>query len=355
MTPTNDYLSNDAAIILLGHGSPVSKANKTFLRIVQGVKEKGGYKYVQPAFLEFENPNFQEAVDILLDKGIKKIIVHPYFLYMGNHMRKDLPHEVDCAIKKDPCLKIFLAANLGYHEKLIEVAIEKIEAARKQYSIGGMQEVPYAKLKQHPIEAESFRIIGEQIDESMFTSQELPVVKRVIHATADFEFAQTLLFSKDAIDTAIRSIRKGKELFTDVRMVEAGINKTLLQGFGGSIKCFSRDTDVAKIAEEENITRATASVRKAAPSIDGCIVVIGNAPTALFELLRLINAGKAKPAVIVGVPVGFVGASESKNQLIDKKNCYITCKGRKGGSAVAVAIINALLLIAHDESKQGTS
>src|SRR3989338_10081327 len=129
MTQFTVHSSQFTAVLILGHGSPVSKANETLREIARGVKAKGGYEIVQPAFLQFEHPNFAEAVDILAEQGVQKIIVHPYFLYMGAHVTKDIPFEIGTVKKKYQNLEIILASHLGYHEKLVDVAVERIGEA----------------------------------------------------------------------------------------------------------------------------------------------------------------------------------------------------------------------------------
>src|SRR3989344_5528663 len=134
MTQFTVHSSQFTAVLILGHGSPVSKANETLRKIARGVKAKGGYDIVQPAFLQFEHPNFAEAVDIIVGMGAQQIIVHPYFLYMGAHVTKDLPFETGTAKKKYPAIEFILAPHLGYHEKLVDIAVERIEAGRGQGS-----------------------------------------------------------------------------------------------------------------------------------------------------------------------------------------------------------------------------
>ncbi|MBI5327802.1 MAG: precorrin-8X methylmutase [Deltaproteobacteria bacterium] len=342
------------AVLVLGHGSPVSKANNTLLEIARAVKIKGGYDIVQPAFLQFEHPDFHEAVDILVKQGAMKIIVHPYFLYMGSHVTKDLPFEIETAKKKYPNLEIFLAPHLGYHEKLVDVAVERIEQVRSQkIEVKISQVFPASHIShltshianQHPIEAESFRLIGEQIDESRFDATKLPIVKRLIHTTADFEYADLVRFGNNAIEAGIDAILKGTDIITDVRMIEAGISKERLNKFGGNIRCFVSDEDVIEQAKKYNITRTSAAMRKAAGFMDGSIVAIGNAPTALLELIKMIKEEKVRPCLVIGVPVGFVDAEQSKEELMKLALPYISIKGKKGGSTVAVAIVNALLMI----------
>lgn len=335
------------AIMLLGHGSKAAEANETLRRAARAVEQRGGYGMVLPAFLQMERPDFQEAVDALVAKGFSDITVMPYFLYMGLHVTQDLPAEMEEAKKKHAGLKIALTQNLGFHDKLIDITIQRIE------EFSGEKAEKNQKPCQHPIEKESFRIIGTELDESVFPPLELPVVKRVIHTTADFEFKDILKFTPGAVEAGVRAIREGRNIITDVRMVEAGIMKYRLDPFGAKALCFSSDRSVAEMAAAQGTTKTAASMKKAAEFMEGGIVAIGNAPTALFELLRLIAAGGPKPALIVGVPVGFVGAAESKEELEKSGLTAIFSKGRKGGSTVAVSIVNALAILAAEAEMTG--
>ena len=374
MTQFTVHSSQFTAVLILGHGSPVSKANETLRKIARGVKAKGGYDIVQPAFLQFEHPNFAEAVDIIVGMGAQQIIVHPYFLYMGAHVTKDLPFEIGTAKRKYPDIEFILAPHLGYHEKLVDIAVERIETVRSSETEtekrrnGEVEEEtnPFTDspirrfshsqpLNQHPIEAESFRIIGEQLDGSRFSSLELPIVKRIIHTTADFEYADMVRFGNNAIEAGMDAISKGADIITDVKMAEVGISKERFDKFGGKVRCFVADEDVVCQAKMNNVTRTAMGIRKALsptshiPHPTSKIVVIGNAPTALMELTRMIKEGKTRPALVIGVPVGFVDAEESKEGLMGLDVPYISIKGRKGGSTVAVAIVNALLMMAEEK------
>ena len=199
-------------------------------------------------------------------------------------------------------------------------------------------------LNPEAIEAESFRIIAEELGEHSFSPEEFAVVQRAIHSTADFEFAKTLRFAPDAIRSGIEAIRAGRSIVADVQMIQAGINKTGLKKFGGEVYCFISDDVVVAAAKEAGLTRAIMSMRKAARQLPGAIYAIGNAPTALLELLKL--AETSQPSLVVGVPVGFVSAAESKEDLYQSTLPYITALGRKGGTPVAVSIINALIRLA---------
>lgn len=197
------------------------------------------------------------------------------------------------------------------------------------------------------IEEESFRMITEELGEHPFTVEQYPVVQRVIHASADFELGRSLVFHPDAIRSGIAAIRAGKKIVADVQMVQVGISKPRLAKFGGDVHVYISDPDVMEEAKRLNTTRAIISIRKAIREADGGIYAIGNAPTALLELIRLVKAGEAKPGLVIGVPVGFVSAAESKEELAKLDIPFITNIGRKGGSPVAVAAVNAISLMAE--------
>ncbi|MFC4103023.1 precorrin-8X methylmutase [Paenibacillus xanthanilyticus] len=197
------------------------------------------------------------------------------------------------------------------------------------------------------IEEKSFEMITEELGPHPFTEEQYPVVQRVIHASADFELGRSLLFHKDAIRAGIEAIRQGRKVVADVQMVQVGISKPRIEKFGGEVKVYISDPDVMAEAKRLNTTRAIISIRKAIREAEGGIYAIGNAPTALLELIRLVKEGEAKPGLIVGVPVGFVSAAESKEELAKLDIPYITNLGRKGGSPVAVAAVNAISLMAE--------
>jgi precorrin-8X/cobalt-precorrin-8 methylmutase len=195
------------------------------------------------------------------------------------------------------------------------------------------------------IEKRSFEIISEELNRQgiRIDEQLAPVIKRVIHTTADFEYAHNLVFSKDVLRQAMDAIREGACIVTDTRMAMSGINKNALAKFGGEVYNFMSDEDVAKIAKEQGTTRATACMDKAAGLNRPLIFAIGNAPTALIRLYELIQDGKIAPKLIIGVPVGFVNVVQAKELIMETDVPYIVAKGRKGGSNVAAAICNAIL------------
>lgn len=193
------------------------------------------------------------------------------------------------------------------------------------------------------IEKKSFEIIEEKLVGRIFPEECKSVIKRVIHTTADFDYADNLIFSENAVETAVNILKNGVTIVTDTNMVLAGINKKILESLGCNAVCYMADNDVADEAKRRGVTRATVSVEKAAKLGGNVMFAIGNAPTALIALDRLIKERKIKPSFIIAAPVGFVNVVESKNLIINGVIPFIAAKGNKGGSNVAAAIVNALL------------
>ncbi|WP_379160470.1 precorrin-8X methylmutase [Paenibacillus sp. sgz5001063] len=202
------------------------------------------------------------------------------------------------------------------------------------------------------IESLSFQMITSELGEHDYSAMQYPVVQRIIHASADFELGRSLVFHPGAVEAGISAILAGKPIIADVRMVEAGIAKERIHKYGGEVRVHISDPDVIEAAKAEGTTRAILATRKACAEAPGGIYVIGNAPTALLELIRLIKEGAAKPGLVIGMPVGFVSAAESKDELRKLDIPYITNIGRKGGSTVVVAAVNALSLLAVRQASE---
>ena len=198
-------------------------------------------------------------------------------------------------------------------------------------------------VKPADIEKRSFEIITEELGDRTFPPDIAPVVKRVIHTSADFDYADNLVFSEGAVARARKAIEAGAHIVTDTYMAKAGINKKILAQFGGEVHCFVADEDVAAEAKARGVTRSTVSMERAARLDVPLIFAIGNAPTALVEIRRLVDAGTLSPELVIGVPVGFVNVVESKELIVESGVPHIVARGRKGGSNVAAAIVNALL------------
>ena len=193
------------------------------------------------------------------------------------------------------------------------------------------------------IEKRSMEIIAEELGEVKLDEEKLSIIKRVIHTSADFDYVRTLHFSEDAVQKALEALKNGATIVTDTNMAKAGINKAGMDKLGCKAVCYMADPDVAAQAKIEGSTRAAACMEKAC-SIEGPVIIaIGNAPTALVRLDELIKAGKIKPELIIGVPVGFVNVVEAKELIMQAGVPYIVARGRKGGSNVAAAICNALI------------
>lgn len=193
------------------------------------------------------------------------------------------------------------------------------------------------------IEKRSFEIITNELNGRVFPPEQESIIKRVIHTTADFEYADTMTFSKDAVWRGLEALKNGACIITDTNMVKSGIHKKTLERFGGEAICFISEEEIATMAKQNGTTRAVASMDRAALLEKKLIFAIGNAPTALIRIYELIKEQKLKPELVIGVPVGFVNVVQSKELIMNSDVPYIVAKGRKGGSNVAAAICNALL------------
>ncbi len=202
-------------------------------------------------------------------------------------------------------------------------------------------------MKPEDIEALSFEIIDAEAGAHPFPWDEWRIVRRMIHTTADFDWIQTVRFHSKAVSAGIDAIRSGKPIVTDTHMAASGINRTRLIEYGTTIHCLVDDPRVAEQARQAGTTRSLAAIDQAVDQFPDALFVIGNAPTALLRLIEHIRSGSAAPALVIGLPVGFVQAAESKAELMKLDRPFITNVGRKGGSAVAASVVNALMLLAR--------
>ena len=202
------------------------------------------------------------------------------------------------------------------------------------------------------IEDESMQIIDDEVGPHQYGKLEWPIVRRVIHATADFDFAgkNKIVFHKNAVMNGINALKEGHSIVVDVNGVIGGLNKRNLKDFGNKVICNISESNIAEQAKKENKTRAQMSMRVAASEMNGGILAIGNAPTALLEVIQMISEGVTKPALVIGIPVGFVAATESKEKLRTSDVPFITNIGRKGGSSCAASIVNALYKLLRESS-----
>jgi precorrin-8X/cobalt-precorrin-8 methylmutase len=371
-------------ILLLGHGSPKADANNLdkIADMLHSIIHPGcSEECVGVAYMEFAEPTIKEAILLRVNAGSKKIVLHPFFLNAGIHVTEDIPGIIGELATIYPDVEFVYTEPLGIHEKLVQVALERINAKER--------------LKPMHIEDRSFSVIASESDIDSFPAEQRPVIKRVIHATADYDFLDNLKFHADAIALGIKAIREGKDILTDVEMVRTGINKRVLAKWGGKVVC---GLDVVLDAVEYENTNGGAHSTRSEKGIEKMlaensnigIIAIGNAPTALLKAIDVLagntqaldcnnmngpTAGSemqtlecndtenfsdgslikdnsiATPEtgrIIIGVPVGFVKAVESKDLLAGSDIPYITALGRKGGTPVAVAIVNAMIKMAGE-------
>ncbi|MBI4848319.1 MAG: precorrin-8X methylmutase [Nitrospirae bacterium] len=327
-------------ILIAGHGSPKKGANNLehVAKLLHNTIHPGcGDHCVRAAYLQFAQPDIMEAIKGCVKDGARKIIIHPYFLSSGMHVTTDIPAIIKEAGETFPGVELVYTEPLGIHGKLAQIVLERIQAA--------------SGMKPEDIEKKSFEIISDEIDLSDVPAERLPIIKRVIHSTADFEFKHSLVFYPDAVKAGIAAIKAGKDILTDIEMVRTGINKKLLSKWGGKVVCEIQQSAVSD-QQSANKTRAEIGMESALKENHNIgIIAIGNAPTALLKTIEIFNSSPVTrhPSLVVGVPVGFVKALESKALLAEQTFPFITNLSRKGGTPVAVAIVNALLLMAGEE------
>lgn len=231
-------------------------------------------------------------------------------------------------------------------QKIEELYERRIETESKNQNESAENRL--MSIKSFDIEKTSFKIIEDEVGNHGYDERyEWPIVRRAIHATADFDFAgrEKIIFSYDPVASAFNALKNGCNIVTDVEMVRSGISKNSLTQLNLKSFCKISDPTIIEEAKKYNKTRAEVAMRSSALAMNGGIVVIGNAPTSLYETIKMVNEGITKPNLVIGVPVGFVSAVESKTELLKTTVPSITNIGRKGGSAVASSIINALLLL----------
>ncbi len=330
------------SIILIGHGSPKEDANNLELisaMLHSMIHDDCSDDCVTDSYLQFAKPDIMETIKGRVEGGAKRIVLHPFFLNAGMHVTKDIPELIEKARELFPGVEFIYTEPLGIHEKLAQIVMERISAATGSGSRPAPEE----------IEKKSFEILSREQDFSAVPEEQLPIIQRVIHATADFEFKKTLIFHPDAVATGLRAIKEGKNILTDVEMVKTGINKRSLEQWGSKVICAIADEEVARASTETGRTRAEIAIEKRIGENVG-IIAIGNAPTALLRVIDILNSPVHpfinSPILVIGVPVGFVKALESKAVLAGQQFPFITNLSRKGGTPVAVAIVNALLKMA---------
>ena len=333
-------------VIILCHGSRGEKAVVEIPRVMRNITEgvrpflPEGIKVVWAA-LQFNHPDLMETADALVADGMQRIVVMPYFLFSGNHITGDIPEEVEVLRGKYSQVQFIITKPLGMEESFISYVADRIGTAVPELSCNSAASQPAIS----EIELQSMQIVETLLPPGLSVSEnEKSIIKRIVHATGDPQIAEQICFHPDAVAAGLSAIEKGNPIYTDVRMVGAGINRQSVHCFGITVQCA---LDVAGSKPEAGNTRSAAAFLNLGSTLEGAVVAIGNAPTALLSLIDLIDRG-ISPALVIGMPVGFVQAAESKTELGKRDIPYITIHGYRGGSPAAAATVNALLRLASE-------
>lgn len=345
---------NNVGLILVGHGSRSPKHRESIEEIAEIIRRGSRFKVVEVAFMIKNRPTIDEAIKKLALQGVKKAVLMPVFIASGSHTDKDIPEQLGIEngkrrVKRGD-IEIIYGEPIGPDRRLAEIIEEKALKALESDDQTSLTSGNYT-LEIKSIYEASIRkirsILGDYLKD--LPPKHAQIIERVVHATADPELARLVVISSGAIEAGIGAIKSGASVVTDVRMVKAGVNEAKLKKFGGRLLCYVNDERAIKLAYDEGITRTAAAMHIAVKEgLNGAIVIIGNAPTAAFELVKAIKAGEAKPALIIATPVGFIGAKESKEEILKLSIPHIVIRGHRGGSPAAVAIFNALLNMAEE-------
>ncbi len=316
-------------ILLISHGSPRDEANNAFSELTGRIAARLNSNNILPTFFSIKRPNIMDQIGKLAQQGVKRVIMLPYFLGNGQHIKADIPAQLEQCKERYPEIEIEFLPTLQGEPGVEDVLTERLMPyISKDTPLPGLGS-EIAKL--------SHSIIDRRLSYDTSDDQAKAVVRRIIHATADFSFAESVRIAPDAIERGINALNAGAPIICDVNMVKAGITSV-----ENAVICKIKTKKVFKAAKEHATTRAAAAMEILKDKLDGSIVVVGNAPTALFKLMEIAKGGGPKPAVVIGLPVGFVGARESKLALIDSGLSYITNTNFRGGSPVAAAALNAV-------------
>lgn len=320
---------NKTAVILIGHGSRVPAAKQVLPDLANMLARASGIA-IDYAFMQFAEPTIVETVERLARKDVKKMIFLPVFLASGQHVLSDLPALLKPLGRRFTHISFLMGEPFGSDHRLVEILNERLASLLNSGRTG------------EDIAATSFRLIEGSADLPA-EPRSREVAKRVVHATGDPRLGRALVFSPKAIDSGIDALRARTPIVTDVMMVKAGISVSLLPGENDVISAL---TFAGDSVSEPGPTRAARGMLGALKEYPKAILAIGNAPTALNEVCRLIDEGAIEPPLVVGTPVGFVGAVEAKAALAGKSIEFITLPGTRGGSPIAAAIVNALAILA---------
>lgn len=335
-------------IIILAHGSRGERGRVDVAEVL-GKVTHGVKAFLPPsvevmgATLQFNHPSLDEAVESLAAQKVSRVVIVPYFLFLGQHITEHIPKLVERLRCLYPEKQFAISGNLGLDEYFIDLVAKRIieaapELLPEPHTLSGAPE---------SIEQQSLEIVERLLPPLELSWEERAVVKRLVHAAGDRHLAPLMRFHPTAITVALSAIRLGRPIFTDARMVAVAIDRHLAERFGCGVYCALDGLESAGVAREEGGTRSAKAFSLLGGRLNEAIMAIGNSPTALFALLDLITRKKVAPVVVVGMPVGFVQAKEAKEELMKLDIPYISIVGTRGGSALAAATINALLRLAE--------
>ena len=324
-------------ILIISHGSPRAEANQGFETMVARVASRLPRAEVLPAFFSIVRPDIRDQVLALASRGVRRILLVPYFLYSGQHVTVDIPAILDECRRQCPEVALELLPTLENDPSLEDLLVERLTPAAES-----SEHLPATGAE---IERLSYEIIDRQLgDWGPADAAARRIIRRVVHATADISFARTMRIHPRAVERGLAALAAGKPVLCDVKMLQAGMTKVR-----GEVLCGLDQPEADALARNRGCTRAAAAMELLAPRMEGAIVAMGNAPTALWKIMELVRGGGPRPALVVGLPVGFVGARESKLALWESDLCSITNTSPRGGSPVAAAAVNALAALSEEE------
>lgn len=322
--------SQDVGVLIVSHGSPREEANLRFNQMVDRIVARLGAANVLASHFSIARPNIADRVAELAARGVRRVVLMPFFLGAGQHVRFDIPDLLEECRKKYPGLEFDMLPTLEGEPGLEDVLVERL--------LPIVGECALVAGDGAAIERRSYEIIDRQLESLAIADPKTRhIVRRVVHATADLAFARSLRVHPESLDRGRAALAAGRPIVCDVRMLQAGITKAANETI-----CAIDNEDVISSAREKGTTRAAEAIERLAPQWADGILAVGNAPTALWKLLEIIRAGGPRPALVVGLPVGFVGARESKLAILESDLVYVTNVTQRGGSPVAAAVVNAI-------------
>jgi precorrin-8X/cobalt-precorrin-8 methylmutase len=351
---------NKTCLILIGHGSKLPYNQETVKKLAEIIRKHSSFDMVETCFMVINKPAIPEAMEKVVKQGFTKIVFIPAFIAHGVHTKHEIPEILETKQKElgleAQGVEISYEEPLGSDERIAEIIEEKALRILGQ-DTSAVTNVMEARnlVASTNMYKTSMKIIRPLISDTLEKAPEThaPIIERVVHTTADPEFAKLVVISEGAVEAGVAAIKAGAKIITDVKMVMAGINEARIKSFGGQIVTYVDDERAIKLAKQESITRSAAAMRLAVKDgVDNSIIAIGNAPTAAFELAKAVKQGAAKPALIIATPVGYVGAAESKQEIASLPIPFVVIEGPKGGSALTVAVFNALLAIAEKNGNE---